>query len=147
MIVFMILGHRATIAGPSSSGKSAAMLPRLVCLGVLLVLGIHLFNVFQHTFGEATLRAKVRQNVEQQMLRFPGSSIGEISIQDRFGLPAVMVAVKSPHQFSSAEVGRINDLINTVLGAPVDLHLRSEAIVETTRDGAAAKQHAAVGIN
>ena len=144
MIVFMILGHRAAIAGPVT-GKSAAMIPRLVCLGILLVLGFHLFHVFQQTFGEATLRAKVRQTVEQELPRFPGSSIVDISLQDRFGTPSVLVAVKSPHAFSSEEVGRINDLLNGVIGEPVDLHLRTEMTVETTRNTAAPKPHAAKG--
>ena len=113
------------------------MISRLVCLAILLVLGFHLFNVFQQTFGEATLRSKSRQIVEQELQRFPGSSIEDISLQDRFGLPAVFVVVKSPHQFTSEEVGRINDLLNAVFGEPVDLHLRAEITVETTRSGVA----------
>ncbi len=144
MVVFMILGHRTAITGPVT-GKTTAIIPRLACLAILLALGVHLFNVFQQTYGEATLRSKVRQTLERELLSFPGSSIDDISLQDRFGLPAVFVAVKSPHQFSSEEVGQINDLLNTVLGAPIDLHLRAETTVETTRSGIAAKPRAATG--
>ena len=143
MIVFMILGHRATIAGPSVTGKTAVLIPRLVCLSILVLLGFHLFNVFQKTFGEATLDSRVRQTVEQELLRFPGSSIVNVSVQGRFGQPAVLAAIKSPHQFSSEEVGRMNDLLDAAFGEPVDLHLRTEMTVEMTRSGAAMKPGAA----
>ena len=143
MIVFMILGHRATITGPSVTGKTTVLIPRLVCLAILVILGFHLFNVFQKTFGEATLDSKVRQTVGQELLRFPGSSIVDISVQGRFGQPAVLVAVKSSHQFSSEEVGRMNDLLDAVFGEPIDLHLRTEITVEMTRGGAATKPGAA----
>jgi uncharacterized hydrophobic protein (TIGR00271 family) len=142
MVVFMILGHRAALLGPAT-GKTAAVIPRLVCLAILVILGFHLFNVFQKTYGEATLDSKVRQTVEQDLLRFPGSSIVDISVQGRFGKPAVLAAVKSPHQFSSEEVGRMNDLLDAVFGEPVDLHLRSEITVEMTRSGAVTKPAAA----
>jgi uncharacterized hydrophobic protein (TIGR00271 family) len=143
MVVFMILGHRATIAGPSVTGKSAVMVPRLICLAILVILGFHLFNVFQKTFGEATQDSKVRQTVEQELLRFPGSSLVDIRVRGRFGQPGVFVAVKSAHQFSSAEVGRMNDLLDAVFGEPVDLHLSTEITVEMTRSGAAPKPGAA----
>ena len=50
MVVFMILGHRATIAGPATYGRAGAMIPRLVCLTILVLLGAHLLNVFQTDF-------------------------------------------------------------------------------------------------
>ena len=115
---------------------SRALVSRLVCLGVVLVLGFHLFNVFRQTYGEATLRSKSRQLVEQELLRFPGSSVVDVTLRDRFGPTSVFVVVKSPHAFTSEEVGHINDSLNAVFGEPVDLHMRSEMFVETTRDGA-----------
>ena len=143
MVVFMILGHRATIVGPSVPGRARALVSRLVCLGILLVLGFHLFNVFRQTYGEATLLSKSRQLVEQELQSFPGSSVVDVTLRDRFGLTSVLVVVKSPHPFTSEEVGHINDLLNAVFGEPVDLHMRSEIAVETTRDGAgpAAEAH------
>ena len=135
MVVFMLLGHRATIVGPAVSGRGGGVIPRLVCVSVLLLLGFHLFNVFQRTFGEATLRSKTRQLVEHELQRFPGSSLVEVSIQDRFGLPSALVVVKGPKPITREEVGHMNDLLNGVFGEPVDLRLRSEIAVETTRDG------------
>jgi uncharacterized hydrophobic protein (TIGR00271 family) len=137
MIVFMILGHRA-IVRPTVRGKTGALISRLVCLSVLLVLALHLFNVFQRTFGEATLCAKARQLVGHELLRYPGSSVIGVTLLDRFGLASVLVAVRSPHQFTGEEVARINDLLDTAFGEPVDLHMRSELAVETTRNGAVA---------
>ncbi len=136
MVVFMILGHRAAIAGPTGAGKAGAAISRLVCLGILLVLGFHLFNVFQRTFGEATLRSKTRQVVLQELQRFPGSSLVDLTLQDRVGLTSVFVVVKAPHPFTAAEVGHINDLLNAVFGEPVDLHMQAETVVESTRNGA-----------
>ena len=137
MIVFMILGHRATIVGASVPGRARALVSRLVCLGILLVLGFHLFNVFRQTYGEATLLSKSRQLVEQELKSFPGSSVMDVTLRDRFGLTSVLVVVKSPHAFTSEEVGHINDLLDAVFGEPVDLHMRSEIAVDTTRDGVA----------
>jgi uncharacterized hydrophobic protein (TIGR00271 family) len=138
MVVFMILGHRATIVGPAAPARAGGVISRLVCLAVLLLLGFHLFNVFQRTFGEATLRSKTRQIVEHELQRFPGSNLVDVTIEDRFGLTAAFVVVKGPKPISSEEVGQMNDLLNGVFGEPVDLHLRSEIAVETTRDGAVA---------
>ncbi len=138
MVVFMILGHRATIVAPPLRGRASALIPRLVCLGILLILGFHLFNVFQHTFGEATQRSKARQLVERELLQFPGSNLVDVTLRDRFGLTSVFVVVKSPHSFTSGEVAHMNDLLNAVFGEPVDLHIRSELTVETTRNGAVA---------
>jgi uncharacterized hydrophobic protein (TIGR00271 family) len=138
MVVFMILGHRATIVGSSGSGRATAMIPRLVCLGILLLLGFHLFNVFQHTFGEATLRSKTRQLVENELLRIPGSAVVDVTLRDRFGATSVFVVVKSPRPVTSETVGHINDSLNEVFGEPVDLHVRSEIAAETTRNGAVA---------
>src|SRR5208282_5303835 len=95
MVVFMILGHRATIVGPSVPGRARVLVSRLVCLGVLLVLGFHLFNVFRQTFGEATLLSKSRQLVEHELPRFPGSSVVDVTLRDRFGRTSVFVIVKS----------------------------------------------------
>ena len=136
MVVFMILGHRATIVAPAAAGRAAGVISRLVCLAVLLLLGFHLFNVFQRTFGEATLRSKTRQLVEHELLRFPGSNLVDVTIGDRFGLTTAFVVVKGPKPITREEVGHLNDLLNGVFGEPVDLHLRSEIAVETTRDGA-----------
>jgi hypothetical protein len=47
----------------------------------------------------------------------------------------VFVVVKTPHPLTGAEVGRINDSLNALLGQPVELHMRSEWAAETTRDG------------
>jgi uncharacterized hydrophobic protein (TIGR00271 family) len=138
MMVFMILGHRATIVGPEAPGRAGGVISRLVCLVVLLLLGFHLFNVFQRTYGEATLRSKTRQLVEQQLQRFTGSTLVDVTIQDRFGLTSAFVVVKGPKPITSEEVGHMNDLLNGVFGEPVDLHLRSEIAVDTTRDGAVA---------
>ena len=136
MVVFMILGHRATIVGSSGSGRATAMIPRLVCLGILLLLGFHLFNVFQHTFGEATLRAKTRQLVENELVQFPGSEVVDVTLRDRFGATLVLVIVKTPHPVTAERVGHINDLLNSLFGEPVELRIRSEAFLETTRNGA-----------
>jgi uncharacterized hydrophobic protein (TIGR00271 family) len=138
MVVFMILGHRATIVGSSGSGRATAMIPRLVCLGILLLLGFHLFNVFQHTFGEATLRSKTRQLVENELLQFPGSEVVDVTLRDRFGSTSVFVVVRSPRPVTSESVGHINDSLNSLFGEPVELHVRSEAAVAITRDGAVA---------
>src|SRR3984885_10922888 len=113
-------------------------LPALAEGAFLLFLGFHLFNVFQRTFGEATLRSKTRQLVEQQLQQFPGSNLVDVTIQARFGLTAAFVVVKGPKPITSEEVGHMNDLLNGVFGEPVDLHLRSEIAVETTRNGAVA---------
>jgi uncharacterized hydrophobic protein (TIGR00271 family) len=137
MIVFMILGHRATIVGAPLRGRAGALIPRLVCLAILLILGFHLFNVFQQTFGEATQRSKARQLIEHELLQFPGSNLVDVTLRNRFGLTSVVVLVKSPHSFTSAEVAHMNDSLNAVFGEPVDLHLRAEIAVETTRNGAA----------
>lgn len=142
MVVFMILGHRATIVGPVAPGRAGGAIPRLVCLAVLLLLGFHLFNVFQRTFGEATLRSKTRQLVEHELLRFPGTSLVEVTIQDRFGLTSTLIVVKGPRPITSEEIGHMNDLLNGVFGEPVDLHLRSEIAVERTRADAVAATEA-----
>jgi uncharacterized hydrophobic protein (TIGR00271 family) len=138
MVVFMILGHRATIAGASTTGRASALIPRLVCLAILLLLGFHLFHVFQQTFGEKTLLSSSRQLIEHELLRFPGSSVVDVTMQDRFGPTSVFVVIKSPHPFTGEDVGRINDSLNSAFGEPVILHVRYEIAAEMTRDGAAA---------
>jgi uncharacterized hydrophobic protein (TIGR00271 family) len=140
MVVFMILGHRATIVGSSPTGKAAAVISRLVCFGILSVLGFHLLNVFQKTFGEATLRSKTRQVVQHELQRFPGSSLIDLTLDDRVGLTSVFVVVKSPHPFTGAEVGHMNNLLNAVFGEPVDLHMQAEMMVESTRNGAVSSE-------
>ncbi len=135
MVVFMILGHRVTIAGSATPDRARGAISRLVCLAILLLLAFHLSNVFQRTFGEATLRAKTRQLVEHELERFPGSSLVDITIRDRFGPTTALVVVKGPRPIPTEEVGHMNDLLNGLFGEPVDLHLRSEIAVETTRDG------------
>jgi uncharacterized hydrophobic protein (TIGR00271 family) len=49
MLVFMMLGHRATIAGPAAAGRAAGVISRLVCLAVLLLLGFHLVSSADRT--------------------------------------------------------------------------------------------------
>jgi uncharacterized hydrophobic protein (TIGR00271 family) len=136
MVVFIILGHRATIVGSSTGERTVAMTPRLVCLAFLLLLGIHLFSVFQRTFGEATLLANSRRVIEHELLRYPGSSVVNVSIRDRFGPTSVFVVVQSPHPFTSEDVGHMNDSLNGAFGEPVVLHMRYEITREVLRDGA-----------
>jgi hypothetical protein len=135
LLIGLVGGAAAAYA---AAGRAGGVVPRLVCLAVLLLLGFHLFNVFQRTFGEATLRSKTRQLVEHELQRFPGTNLVDVTIQDRFGLTAAFVVVKGPRPITSEEVGHMNDLLNGVFGEPVDLHLRSEIAVDTTRDGAVA---------
>jgi len=138
MVVFMILGHRATIAGPTTSGRAGAMIPRLVCLTILVLLGAHLLNVFQQTFGERTLLSESRQLIQRELQRFPGSSVVDVTIRDRFGPTSVLLVVRSPHPFTSEDVGHINDALNVAFGEPVDLLLRYEIGGETKRNRAGA---------
>jgi len=138
MVVFMILGHRAALVGSAAPSRAGGVISRLVCLAALLFLGIHLFNVFQRTFGEATLRSETRHLIEHELQRYPGSTLVNVTIQDRIGHTAAFVVVKAPKPIASEEVGHMNDLLNGVFGEPIDLHLRSEITVETTRDGAVA---------
>ena len=135
MVVFTIMGHRSTIAGPASAGRASVAISRLICLVLLLLLGFHLFNVYQATYGEARLRFNAGQLVQSELRQFPGSSLVDVTIRSRFGPTSVFVVVKTPHPFSGAEVGRINDSLNALMGQPVELHVRSEWAVETTRAG------------
>src|SRR4029077_48484 len=135
MVVFTIMGHRSTIVGLSSGGRASVAIPRLVCTVLLLLLVFHLFNVYQATYGEAQLRYNARQLVQSELRRFPGSSLVNVTIRSRFGPTSVFVVVKTPHPFTGAEVGQINDSLNALMGQPVELHMRSEWAVETTRDG------------
>jgi hypothetical protein len=72
-----------------------------------------------------------------ELQRFPGSNLVDVTVRNRVGLTSVFVVVKSPHPFTSEDVGHMNDSLNAVFGEPVDLHMRSEIAVETTRDRAA----------
>jgi uncharacterized hydrophobic protein (TIGR00271 family) len=138
LVVFMIVGHRAIIAGRTTRERAGVMIPRLVCLAILLLLGFHLFNVFQQTFGESALVSKSRQLIEHELLRFPGSRLVDITIRDRFGPISVFVVVKSLHPFTGEDVGLINDSLNVEFGEPVVLHMRYEIAGEARRDGAVA---------
>jgi uncharacterized hydrophobic protein (TIGR00271 family) len=144
MVVFMILGHRATVVGRSSSGRASTVISRMVCLGILVVLGVHLFIVFQRTYGEATLRAHARQTVERELQRLPGSSLVDITIRGRVGLTSVYVELKSPRALSREEVGDMNTALNGVFGEPIDLHVRSEIVAVTTPSGTNAAEEAPI---
>ena len=96
MVVFTIMGHRSTMIGSSSGGRVSVATSRLVCLSLLLVLGFHLFKVYQATYGEAELRFHAGQLVKSELTRFPGSSLAGVSIRSRFGPTSVFVVVKTP---------------------------------------------------
>jgi uncharacterized membrane protein len=138
MVTFMILGHRTTITGPWSARAASAIIPRFICVGLLLVLGGHLFKVFHDTLGEANLRTSIRQLIESELLRSPESRLVDVTIRGGPGPKTAFAVVRAPRPFLREEVGRINDSLNSVIGQPIDLHIRSVLTIETTRDGTVA---------
>jgi hypothetical protein len=134
----MILGHRTTITGPWSARAASAIIPRFICVSLLLVLGGHLFKVFRDMLGEANLRTSIRQLIESELLRSPESRLVDVTIRGGPGPKTAFAVVRTPRPFLREEVGRINDSLNSVIGQPIDLHIRSVLTIETTRDGTVA---------
>jgi uncharacterized membrane protein len=130
-VTFRLSGHRP----PAAYGVGKAFLPRLVFLVLLLVLAFHLKGTLQRASAQAILQSNIQKALSTEIVKIPGARLARVTLVSQQGKTIVWAIVRTPQPVSSEQVGRLNDLVNSVARSPVGLTVRSVITAETTRDG------------
>jgi uncharacterized hydrophobic protein (TIGR00271 family) len=126
-VTFRLAGHRP----PAAIRVVKAFLPRLVFLALLLILAFHLNGTLQR----AILHSNIQKALATEIARIPGARLAQVTLAPQQGKTIAWAVVRTPKPVSPEQVGRLNDLINSVAGRPMGLVVRSVITAETTRDG------------
>jgi uncharacterized hydrophobic protein (TIGR00271 family) len=111
-VTFRLAGHRPPIA----YGVVKAFLPRLVFLALLLVLAFHLNGTLQRASARAILQSNLQKSLATGVARIPGARLAQVTLAPQQGKTDVWAVVRTPQPLSPEEVGRLNDLVNRVVG-------------------------------
>jgi uncharacterized hydrophobic protein (TIGR00271 family) len=130
-VTFRLAGHRP----PAAYGVVKAFLPRLVFVALLLVLAFHLNGTLRRASARAILQGNLQKALATGVARIPGARLAHVTLVPQQGKTDVWVVVRTPQPVSPEQVGRLNDLVDRVVGHPVGLTVRSVITAETTRDG------------
>jgi hypothetical protein len=131
MIIFWLAGHR-----PHETQYARKVLtPRLIALGLLIVLSVHFTMTFRRTVAQSLLESAIRKALSDEMGKIPGARVITVTLAPERGTTVAWVVVRAPQLVSPERVAQLNDLVNGVAGTTIDLHIRSVVTAETTRQG------------
>ena len=131
MFTFLVAGHR-----PSAADKAKkVLLPRSVCLALVLLLAFHLNGTLRRASTRSTLQINMRKALAQGIAKIPGSRLVNVSVSQQNDKISVWAVARTPRPISPEQVARLNELANSVTGREVALTVRSVITAETTRDG------------
>jgi uncharacterized hydrophobic protein (TIGR00271 family) len=129
MLVFLLAGHR-----PAATEKlQKVLLPRLVCLALLLAMGAHLFGTLLRTSTQVVLQGKIKTALNQEITSIPGARLAELKLVPKQGKTTAWAVIRTPEPLTPQQVARLNDRINSAAGRPIALTVRSVLTAETTR--------------
>jgi len=130
MGVFLFAGHRPV---PGDARKVA--LPRLVSVGLVLLLGFHLTLALRNMVNQENLRSNIQASLSNNVAVIPGARFVNVELVHSGGATRAFAVVRTPQPLSPEQVAHLNDLVNRATGATISLHIRSVLTTETTRDG------------
>lgn len=131
MIVFLLAGHR-----PAAADEAKKVLaPRLVCLGLVLLLAFHLNGTLRRTSAQSMLQSNIRKALAPEIAKIPGARLVDVTLSQRDGKTTVWAVARAPQPISPEQVARLNDLASKVAGRDISLTVRSVITAETTRYG------------
>jgi len=131
MIVFLLAGHR-----PAAAEKTKKVLvPRLVCLALVLLLAFHLNGTLRRTSAQSIMQTNIRKALAQEVAKIPGARLVDVSLAQRDGKTTAWAVARTPEPISPEQVARLNDLASKVAGRDISLIVRSVITAETTRYG------------
>ncbi len=131
MVTFLLAGHR-----PKPTDKiKKVLLPRLMCLGMGLLLAFHLNGTLRRTSAQLALQSNLRKALAQGIAKIPGSRLVDIALTPGAGKFSVWAVVRTPEPITPEQVAGLNELANIVAGREVALTVRSVITAETTRYG------------
>ena len=131
MIVFLLAGHRP-VAGDNAN---KVLVPRLVCLALVLLLALHLNGTLRRTSAQSIMQSNIRKALAQEISKIPGARLVDVTLAEQDRKTTAWAVARTPEPISSKEVGRLNDLASSVAGRNVSLIVRSVITAETTRYG------------
>jgi hypothetical protein len=88
----------------------------LVFLALLLVLAFHLNGTLQRASARAILQSNLQKSLATGVARIPGARLAQVTLAPQQGKTDVWAVVRTPQPLSPEEVGRLNDLVNRVVG-------------------------------
>jgi len=131
MIVFLLAGLR-----PAAASKAKKVFaPRLVCLALVLILAFHLNGTLRRTSAQSIMQSNIRKALSQEVAKIPGARLVQVTLMSQQGTTIAWAVVRTPQPVSPEQVGRLNDLVDSVAGRPIGLTVRSVITAETTRLG------------
>jgi uncharacterized hydrophobic protein (TIGR00271 family) len=131
MLTFLFAGHR-----PAAADKAKKVLvPRLVCLTLVLLLALHLNGTLRRASAQSTMQSNLRNALAQEIAKIPGARLVDVTLAKRDGKLFVRAVARTPQPISPEQVARLNDLANNVTGRDISLTVRSVITAETTRYG------------
>jgi uncharacterized hydrophobic protein (TIGR00271 family) len=131
MIVFLLAGHR-----PAAADKAKTVLvPRLVCLALVLLLAFHLNGTLRRTSAQSIMQSNIRKALVLELAKIPGARLVDVALVQRDGKTTAWAVARAPEPISPEQVARLNDLASSVAGRDISLIMRSVITAETTRYG------------
>jgi uncharacterized hydrophobic protein (TIGR00271 family) len=131
MFTFLLAGHRST----ATDSAKKVFVPRMVCLALALLLAVHLNGTLRRTSAESILRSNMRKALAEEITRIQGARLVDVTLAEGSGKILMWAVIRTPQPISPEQVGRLNDLANSVAGRDVALTVRSVITAETTRYG------------
>ena len=131
MLTFLLSGHR-----PAAANRTKKVLvPRLVCLSLVLLLALHLNGTLRRVSAQSTMQSDIRKALAKEIAKIPGARLVDLTLARRDSKISVWVVVRTPQPISPDQVAQLNDLADNLTGRDISLTVRSVITAETTRYG------------
>lgn len=131
MLTFLLAGHRP----PGADKTKKVLVPRLVCLSLVLFLALHLNGTLRRVSAQSTMQSKIRKALAQEIAKISGARLVDVTLARRDSKIYAWVVARTPQPISPDQVAHLNDLADKVAGRDISLTVRSVITAETTRYG------------
>ena len=129
MIVFLAAGYR-----PAAMDKARKVLvPRLICVALVLGLAVHLFGTLIRTSAQVMLQSNIQRVLGLEIEKAPGARLAQVKLLQKQGKTIAWVVIRTPRPFTPEEVAHLNEVVDTAAGRDIGLTVRSVLTAETTR--------------
>lgn len=132
LVLYSFGFHLVTVQKPGDRAYGR----RLAADGaILLILAIFLYLQLSSSIAERRFESDVRSRLVAGLLQLPGTYLAETRFISHPDRDIVVAVVRVPYSIPPKETARLQALLVTRGGKPIELHVRSMITKETTTEG------------
>ena len=115
--------------------ERSTLLQNILSITILFLLSGFLWNSLRQSLEKQHHEQRVRQLLQQELLKIPGSNLSDFTLEMDGELEKIFVVARTPKSITPQQVARMEACLKKEQSNPIELHVRSVLVSEATKEG------------